>query len=68
MNIEQIKSILDRVEESLRLLQQQPEYHRIERKISTPIILFWQVQFKLCLKGVAESRYEYCRNGNILKF
>jgi hypothetical protein len=36
MNIEEIKSIIDGAEESLRLLQQQPEYQRIERKISTP--------------------------------
>jgi hypothetical protein len=36
MNIEQIKSIIDGAEKSLRLLQQQPEYQRIERKLLTP--------------------------------
>jgi hypothetical protein len=62
MNIEQIKSIIDGAEESLRLLQQQPEYQRIERKISTPndLVLADAIQtLSEIYQAIVESEYYF---------
>lgn len=62
MNIEQIKSILEGAEESLRLLQQQPEYQRIERKISTPndLVLADAIQtLSEISQAIVESEYYF---------
>jgi hypothetical protein len=62
MNIEQIKSITDGAEESLRLLQQQPKYQRFERKISTPndFVLADAIQtLSEIYQAIVESEYYF---------
>jgi hypothetical protein len=62
INIEQIKSIIAGAEEFLRLLHQQPEYQRIERKISTPndLVLADAVQtLSEIYQAIVESEYYF---------
>ncbi|MEG4166546.1 MULTISPECIES: hypothetical protein [unclassified Microcoleus] len=64
MNIEQIKSILSGTEETLRLLQNQPEYQVIENseKFATPndLVLADAVQtLSEIYQAIVESEYYF---------